>query len=101
MWLDTNKGDNERPNCPSRIVVREKRGQGDEGRKLPAVLLFHAMPPLEAVKMLGGLMVQNRSSDRGEPLGMRFFDLSRAHLHGQAERAVRVELPEEEQDGVH
>ncbi|CAK0791837.1 unnamed protein product [Prorocentrum cordatum] len=98
MWLDTNKGDNERPNCPSRIVVREKRGQGDEGRKLPAVLLFHAMPPLEAVKMLGGLMVQNRSSDRGEPLGMRFFDLSRAHLHGQAERAVRVELPEEEQD---
>eukprot|EP00959_Pyramimonas_sp_CCMP1952_P041432 866482-Pyramimonas_sp.AAC.1 len=64
MWLDTIKGDNERPNCQSRIVVRGKRGRGDEGRKLPAALLFSAMPPLEAVKMLGGLMVQNRSSDR-------------------------------------
>eukprot|EP00959_Pyramimonas_sp_CCMP1952_P025191 528422-Pyramimonas_sp.AAC.1 len=101
MWLDTNKGDNERPNYRSRIVVREKRGQGEEGRKLPAALLFSAMPPLEAVKMLGGLMVQNRSSERGKPLGMRFFDISRAHFYGLAERTVYVELPEEEQDGVH
>eukprot|EP00959_Pyramimonas_sp_CCMP1952_P347015 7267833-Pyramimonas_sp.AAC.1 len=51
--------------------------------------------------MLGGLMVQNRSSKRGKPLGMRFFDISRAHFYGLAERAVYVELPEEEQDGVH
>ncbi|CAK0882720.1 unnamed protein product, partial [Prorocentrum cordatum] len=101
LWTVTNKGDNVRPNYRSRIVVREKRGKGEEGRALPAALLFSAMPPLEAVKILSARMVQERVSSRGQPLGMRFFDVSRAHFYGKAERPVYIELPEQEQDGIH
>ena len=101
MWINTKKGDHEKPNYRSRIVVREKRGKGEEGRKLPAALLFSAMPPLEAVKILGGMMVQRRRSSRNRPLAMRFFDISRAHFYGKAERAVYIELPDTEADGVH
>ncbi|CAK0867442.1 unnamed protein product, partial [Prorocentrum cordatum] len=32
MWIDANKGDHEKPIYRSRIVVREKRGKGEEGR---------------------------------------------------------------------
>ncbi|CAK0886283.1 unnamed protein product [Prorocentrum cordatum] len=101
MWIDTNKGDHEKPNYRSRIVVREKRGKGEEGRKLPATLLFSAMPPLEAVKILGGMMVQRRRSSRNRPLAMRLFDISRALFYGKAERAVYIKLPDTEADGVH
>eukprot|EP00959_Pyramimonas_sp_CCMP1952_P201814 4220142-Pyramimonas_sp.AAC.1 len=101
FWIDTNKGDNERSNYRSRIVVREKRGKGEEGRSLPAALLFSAMPPLEAAKILSAGMVQERVSSRGQPLGMRFFDISRAHFYGKAERPVCTGLPEQEQDGIH
>ncbi|CAK0892634.1 unnamed protein product [Prorocentrum cordatum] len=41
MWIDTNKGDHENPNYRSRIVVREKRGKGEEGKANPA--LFYNM----------------------------------------------------------
>eukprot|EP00959_Pyramimonas_sp_CCMP1952_P406808 8526567-Pyramimonas_sp.AAC.1 len=101
MWIGTNKGDHEKPNYRSRIVVREKRGQGEEGPKLPAALLFSAMPPLEAVKILGGMMVQRRRSRRNRPLAMRLFDISRAHFYRKAERAVYIELLDTEADGVH
>ncbi|CAK0838398.1 unnamed protein product, partial [Prorocentrum cordatum] len=70
LWIDANKGDDERPDYRSRIVVREKRGEGEEAPALPSALLFFAMPPLGAVK-----------------------------IHGA--RSVCMELPEQEQDGIH
>ena len=101
LWIDINKGDNDHPNYRGRLVVREKRGKGESGRALPAALLFSAVAPLEAIRMLGSRMVQWQTSARGRPLGMRFFDISRAHFYGTAQRQIYVDLPEEEQDGIH
>eukprot|EP00959_Pyramimonas_sp_CCMP1952_P279571 5845350-Pyramimonas_sp.AAC.1 len=59
------------------------------------------MPPLEAVKILCARMVQERASTRGQPLGMGLFDISRARFYGKAEGPVYIELPEQEQGGIH
>ena len=88
LWIDTNKGDDENENYRSRLVVREKRSKSD-GRVLPASALFSAMPPLEAVKILGAMMIQNRVSKRGKRLQMRFWDISRAHFYGEDQGYIR------------
>ena len=102
LWIDTNKGDDENENYRSRLVVREKKlkAAGDQGRVLPASALFSAMPPLEAVKILGAKMIQDGVSKRGKKLQMRFWDVSRAHFYGEAQRDIYVELPDEEKNGV-
>ena len=103
MWLDTNKGDDEHENYRSRLVVRERRfkEKGEAGRVLPAAFLFSATPPSECIKVLGSRMVSQKVSTRGKTLVMRFWDIRRAHFYGIARRTVYVNLPEEEQDGVH
>ena len=85
-------------------MVREKRGKKtgtDSGRKLPAAQLFSATPPSECIKMLATIMVQKQVSIRGKRLAMRIWDIKRAHFYGKAQREIYIELPEEEQDGVH
>ena len=101
LWIDTNKGDDQREHYRSRLVVREVRSKGEEGRALPTAQLFSAMPPLEAVKILGAMLIQDEVSKRGKRLEMRFWDISRAHFYGEAQRDIYVELPDEEKDGVH
>ena len=50
-WINTNKGDEARPNYRSRLVVREIKRTKSPEETLPAETLFSAMPPLEAFKI--------------------------------------------------
>ena len=51
-WLDTNKGDPEKPNYRSRLVAREIKAAKKPEEQLPQNLLFSSMPPLEAMRYL-------------------------------------------------
>ena len=83
-WVDTNKGDTERPNYRSRFVAREintyKRND-----------LFAATPPLEAMKLI---LSTAALGNKGEVLMVN--DVSRAFFHAKATREVYVQLPEED-----
>ena len=46
-WIDTDKGDADRPNCRSRLVVREIKKATKKSYVLSAAELFSGMPPLE------------------------------------------------------
>ena len=69
-----------RENYRSRLVVREKRYEGEDGRALSATFLFSATLLLEGIKMLGSLMVTMSRSTQDKPLQMQFWDISRAHF---------------------
>ena len=61
--------------------------------------LFSSTPPLEAVKLLCSLMVTLGRSPRGLPLKLGFWDVSRAHLYGEAQRDLFIRLPAEDGGG--
>ena len=44
-WVDTNKGDDEEPNCRSRLVAKDYRRKGDDS-------IFAPTPPLESFRTL-------------------------------------------------
>ena len=92
-WVDTNKGDHQRPNVRSRLVAKEikakKKGTPDE---LGPGEVFSSMPPLEAFMALVSLWVA--LVPKGYKLAM--FDISRAHFYGVAKREVYVELESED-----
>ena len=48
-WVDTNKGDDERPQCRKRLVAQQVRFKGSEA-------VFAAMLPVEAVRMIASLL---------------------------------------------
>ena len=56
-WVDTNKGDDKKPNYRSRLVARETKKLKKLGNQLQVKELFSAMPPLEALKVLVSLLV--------------------------------------------
>ena len=89
-WVDRNKGDWERPNYRSRLVVREVK---KEGQMLEDSELFSAMPPLEALKFLCSLMVSQKTSKHGGRLKLRILDISRAQFYGLSRRPVYTNLP--------
>ncbi|CAK0893091.1 unnamed protein product, partial [Prorocentrum cordatum] len=107
-WVDTNKGDAERPNYRSRLVVKEIKAKKRPDEQLEASEVFSAMPPLEAMRSLVSLMVtwtreaplhiQESLRKKGRKPGnfkIGFFDISRAHFYGKAQRGIFVELEEE------
>ena len=94
-WVDTNKGDDQKRNYRSRMVVKEFKGKY---KGLSAAELFSSMPPLEALKLLASLMVSKKVSKRNRPLKLAVIDISRAHMYGVAQRKVYVQLPEEDQE---
>ena len=51
------------------------------------------MPPLEAVKMLVSIMMSVSMSNKGNPLKLRHYDISRAHFQGTAQRLIYITLP--------
>eukprot|EP00972_Heterocapsa_arctica_P043290 6385618-Heterocapsa_arctica.AAC.1 len=55
------------------------------------------MPPLEAFKALITVFVGHAHD--GDPHGLAFYDISRAHFYGVATRRLWVELPDEEKIG--
>ncbi|CAK0805504.1 unnamed protein product, partial [Prorocentrum cordatum] len=107
-WVDANKGDAERPNYRSRLVVKEIKAKKRPDEQLEASEVFSAMPPLEAMRSLVSLMVtwtreaplhiQESLRKKGRKPGnfkIGFFDISRAHFYGKAQRRIFVELEEE------
>ncbi|CAK0813925.1 unnamed protein product [Prorocentrum cordatum] len=107
-WVDTNKGDAERPNYRSRLVVKEIKAKKRPDEQLEVSEVFSAMPPLEAMRSLVSLMVtwtreaplhiQESLRKKGRKPGnfkIGFFDISRAHFYGKAQRRIFVELEEE------
>ena len=67
--------------------------------QMSASELFSSTPPLEAVKLLCSLMVTLVRSPRGLPLKLGFWDVSRAHLYGLAQRDLFIRLPAEDGGG--
>ncbi|CAK0863589.1 unnamed protein product [Prorocentrum cordatum] len=93
-WVDTNKGDAERPNYRSRLVVKEIKAKKRPDEQLEASEVFSAMPPLEAMRSLVSLMV---TWTREAPLHIQesLRKKGRAHFYGKAQRRIFVELEEE------
>ena len=54
--------------------------------------LFSAMPTLEAVNMLVSIMMSVSLSNKGKPLKLRHYDISRAHFQGTAQRLIYIRL---------
>ena len=98
-WVDTNKGDELRAKYRSRLVAMEIKRAKKPSEQMSASELFSSTPPLEAVKLLCSLMVTLGRSPRGLPLKLGFWDVSRAHLYGEAQRDLFVRLPEEDGGG--
>ena len=83
IWVDTDKSvDPTRKKIRSRMCAREYKTKkhGKIQRVLRASQLFSAMPPLEAVKVLVSIMMSVSLSNKGKPLKLRHYDISRAHL---------------------
>ena len=93
IWVDTDKSeDPTRKTMRSRLCAREykTKKQGKIRRALPASQLFSAMPPPEAVNVLVSIMMSVSLSDKGKPLKLRHYDISRAYFHGTAQRLVYI-----------
>ena len=60
LWIDENRGDDVKEKYRSRLVVREKRHKGEDGRVLSATFLFSTMPRLD------GIMTQGKPEGAGD-----------------------------------
>eukprot|EP00971_Amphidinium_carterae_P049555 976725-Amphidinium_carterae.3 len=67
-WVDTDKGDQERPNYRSWLVCREVKKAKKPGEQLKASDLFSSMLALEAIKTLCSLCMTLELSPKGKPL---------------------------------
>ena len=86
-WIDTNKGDDERPNYRSRLVGREiKRDK--------RLNLFAATPPLETLKFLIARCSQEQT--RSNPWRFAVVDVRRAYFYAPAQRTIFIEIPVED-----
>ena len=91
IWVDTDKSvDPAHKKFRSGLRAREykTKKQGKIQRALPASHLFSAMPPLEPVKVLVSIMMSVSWSNKGKPLKLRHYDISRAHFQGTAQRLI-------------
>ena len=70
-WVDTNKGDDKKPNYRSRLVARDLKKLKKLGNQLQVEELFSAMPPLEAPCVLVSLLV----TEDDEELYQEFLQL--------------------------
>lgn len=93
LWVDTNKGDDARPDYRSRLCARETRRSG--GLEGLEAQLFAATPPLEALRAILSLAMSRRCSRRGGRLKLGFIDIKKAHLFGKVKRKIFIELPAE------
>ena len=88
-WIDVDKGDINRPNYRSRLVVQEVRSSEIEA-------IFAATPPLESIRMLLSLQRSGNERDhKGRRKKVMFLDVRRAHWTAKIFRLVYVQLPDE------
>ena len=98
-WVDTDKSVGPtRKKIRSRLCAREykTKKQGKIQLALHGSQLFSAMPPLEVVKVLFSIMMSVSLSNKGKPLKLRHYDISRAHFQGTAQRFIYIKLPAED-----
>ena len=90
-WIDTNKGDRDKPNHRSRLVGREfNEGRDDT--------LYASTPPLEALRYI----VSHAATEDPERPGIRrelmINDVRRAYFYAKQKRNVFINLPSEDPD---
>ena len=83
-WIDCNKGDEQRPELRSRLVVQETR-QTSTISVSDIAAVTSSTPPLEVVRLFCSLMMSMKGRS-GEPLVLQFLDMSRAYPHADAQR---------------
>ena len=88
-WLDTNKGDDDKPNYRSRLVGREIK----RDKRLD---LFAATPPLETIKFLAARCAQKQGG--AKPWRLAVIDVRRAYFYAPAKRPIFVEIPVEDRE---
>ena len=54
------------------------------------------MPTLEALNLVVSIMMSVSLSNKGKPLKLRHYDISRAHFQGTAQRLMYIRLPAED-----
>ena len=99
IWVDTDKSvDPTRKKIRSTLCAREykTKKQGKIQRTLLASQFFPVIPPLEDVKALVSIMMFVSWSNKGKPLNLRHYDISRAHFQGTAQRLMYIRLPAED-----
>ena len=99
-WVDTDKGDVDRPNYRSRVVAREIKKAMKKSDVPSAAELFSGMPPLESVKRFAllSLFVSHNQEEAKGTRTLAIYDISRAHFHGKSVRRVFVELRDDEKE---
>ena len=85
---------NIRPRLCARVYRTKK--QGTIQRALLASQLFSALPPQESVKALVSIKMSVRWLNKGKPLKLRHYDISRAHFQGKAQRLIYMGRPAED-----
>ena len=83
-WIDCNKGDKQRPELRSRLVVQETR-QTSTISVSDIAAVTSSTPPLEVVRLFCSLMMSMKGAG-GEPLVLQFLDVSRAYPHAEVLR---------------
>ena len=78
------------------VQENTKRRSKVRHRAPPASQLFTAVPTLEAVTLLVSIMMSVSLSNKGKPLKLRHYDISRAHFQGTAQRLFCIKLPAED-----
>ena len=94
-FVRVNKGTADDPNVRARLVARDFKAKGDDGR----VDLFAAMPPLEAKKMLFRMAAKDKlvwRAGRWQRRKLLFIDVKKAHLNGRVpeDTFAYVRLPD-------
>ena len=91
--MDTDKGDEQRPDVRCRLVIQETRSSSTIAKGAT----FAATPPLECLRIVCSL-VMSTPTDKDHVI--RFLDISRAHPHCRIRRLVYIRLPEEDPRSV-
>ena len=96
-WVDTNKGDAQRPNYRSRLVAKEFRFQ-DPGKEDT----FAATPPLEALRLLVSFIMTEPDDPKDKAIRgtwkILFMDATRAHFHSPCREDIYVRLCAEDDE---
>ena len=82
--------------CRSRLVCQEIKRAKDRHEQLGPEDVFSPKPPSEGLKMLVSTMMTGHDDGNHAdgPFEMATWDVSRAHLYGEASRMIYTYLPE-------
>ena len=83
-WIDCNKGDEQRPELRSRLVVQERR-QTSTISVSDIAAVTSSTPPLEVVRLFCSVMTSMKGAGGG-PVALQFLDVSRACPHAEVLR---------------